>query len=471
MEIDTDEQRLLIQRALLEDNQVKNEREYYIALYGKESELDENPTSLKEKIKTFIDSSAEHKTLIITGEAGSGKSLFSKLYALEELQGTNANGYIFMHASLSQIDDPFENLIEKACAQRDIKFKDQSLLENFMRKKIIWIFDAYDEIHFRDDDDRKKNIYRQNDLLKKLPNSKFIFTCKKEAFNTFDKDRVFDAETVRKKILYTAAFDTDRIFDYIKNFVAVRTQKADAKKQLQKQGLLDPNIDIKYPWSYTKYEEVFKYLQNIPGMVTNVLSNPLYLKITTEVVPYIEEKAKNKNLDFLGIFRKSFTSVKTELADARACLMAALSSAKFKSKEEKAEDIALTLNAVDYLKYSVEVALAMKKAKVNCIQWHSGTDYLTPQQLNQRKIFEPFFSEEGVDENGISNRKNYYLKKECLVLKRSVPGVEVWGFIHNDISTYYQVLGEAMGGLALRRVSNLITKNDYKFNEKFGCVV
>ncbi len=271
--------------AKLKSQQLKNMNtekvfERYIDPRCKYRQNDEQTFGLLDEVKTFL-KDQNKKVLLLIGDAGAGKSTFTRKLTHNLWQDYKTGGTIPLFISLSTIKDPANNLIPEYLKERGgFSEKDiQVLKEN---QSFTFILDGYDELAERD-----QNIYMSNHLEEW--NSQVIVSCRIEYLdsgyeanfqpNGFDYRPTIEAF----QQLVIAPFSADQINTYIEKYVA--------NKKLN-------------GWNVMQYKQIINDIPNLQDL----LSNPYILTITVEILPNWanspEKKASTLRLTRLDLYNQ-----------------------------------------------------------------------------------------------------------------------------------------------------------------------
>src|SRR3990167_8452344 len=137
-----------MRKAILEQSQPT---ELYIPLHGKyTTNPEEEPFDLAEKIQEFFvfkeaSASTDPKVMLLMGDTGSGKSVFSQQLHQQLWEHYKARDPIPLWIPLPELDNPFESAVEEVLKKYGID--ESQISELKVKEKFIFIVDGYDELH------------------------------------------------------------------------------------------------------------------------------------------------------------------------------------------------------------------------------------------------------------------------------------------------------------------------------------
>lgn len=143
--------------------------------------------TLSQSIERFLQD-PDRKALLLTGYPQSGKTFATQMYTLQQSILPVIDYKVFF-APLQQVKDPFTNLIFKSFAyyQANVPLNLQYQLAH---RKILFIFDGYDQIDFQENQTNIPICY--TNYLKEWPGAKFIFTCQRSFYKKQLSKRIFE---------------------------------------------------------------------------------------------------------------------------------------------------------------------------------------------------------------------------------------------------------------------------------------
>ena len=89
--------------------------------------------------------------MLLLGDSGAGKSLYSKLHVLEDLDIFDKNKPLSLHVSMNTLKNPQDSLMEEILDQLSLK-EHKTLLQNI---KVHLYVDSYDEWFMKDNERRQ----------------------------------------------------------------------------------------------------------------------------------------------------------------------------------------------------------------------------------------------------------------------------------------------------------------------------
>ncbi|MCX8566463.1 MAG: WD40 repeat [Glomeribacter sp. 1016415] len=246
---------------LQKDNEIKDTLAMYVAPECTSAMNTSEHLSLEEKVRDFL-ISEEKKVLLLLGEAGSGKSTFSRHLALSLWEKydkeVNKSGQTFipLFIPLLTLENPNNNLIPEYLKREGLTENQITVLkENY---HFVFILDGYDEIK-----NRTSMFYVENELDQWK--AKVIITSRPEylgenyqrQFHPFRKPNTFQE-------YHLALFSEETVKQYI-----------DQYSQNHSHAL----------WSVKQYKAAIEELG-----LERLMGNPFLLKITLNKLPELSEK-------------------------------------------------------------------------------------------------------------------------------------------------------------------------------------
>lgn len=376
---------------LIADDQLAQEERYFVKVQVKKDSGEIK--DLHEFLGDFLTNTKEPNTvLLLTGIAGSGKSLSIKHFVKESWEKGQPEGFIPIIVSLATLSDPTKAVIE-TLNKRSLDINKIRLLP------ILWIFDAVDET--KEASSITQRLFTLMDLDLWL-NSKVIFIARsgmsQEKISTF-----YPKAGSRNGFIHldTLLFDNKKRDQYISQFSQVKkTERLESKTQYQWARWEDP-------------QEYFKYLQMLfeqnPSL-QELISTPLYLSITAKVLPLIMERRTREKSDLKDKL------VDTDLLDALYCSTVAREISKKKeghSGWEEKKDARL-----GYFKYALNVVKFIKKYELeNKSPWIPKTE--------AEKLYPAYFDE---------SNPELVMKRRCCSLTVSE---QLYGYTHRTFYDYF----------------------------------
>ncbi len=261
--------------SLENDPQVTEEWDYAIALKGKDSKDDSKGELMEVKINRELNDE-ENKVVVILGNSGTGKSLFSKLFVLDSLDTFNSEKPLDLFISLSTLKNPVNNLMEEILGKLNL----QNQKEHLQKRKLRVFLDGFDEMYIggRRPDGGLDNLYQSNDLSNLWPHLQLVITCRWDFLRPEDTI-YFMTQTGKKKILLVTPFEKEDIKKlYLPKYIKVR-QKRDPFRTAP-------------PTLWTDPKKYIKYIKDLD--LWGTISTPFYLKVMADTLPEIVEKYENE---------------------------------------------------------------------------------------------------------------------------------------------------------------------------------
>lgn len=252
-------------------------QELYVPAQGKyTTSLDEASFGLAPFVKSFAgwnetdvsaakSLSSDTKVLLLTGNAGSGKSIFCQ-ELVQQLWKNYKIGQPFpLWINLPQCQNPIQQAIEETLTGYGFNLEQVAQLKR--EQRFFFILDGYDELN------QWKNLYLMNRLNEWQ--AKTLITCRSQAlYGVQDVDKYFmpfDNEKRRPDLLrkvMVAPFSSGQIESYLEQFNASRV-------------LTKPLLRA--------------HLENVPGLA-ELITTPFLLHLAAEALPEIEKRYEGRSL-------------------------------------------------------------------------------------------------------------------------------------------------------------------------------
>ena len=259
-----------IKARIVDDPEFQKEQQTYIPLMGASSQGASAAYELLEEIQSFL--KGDQRVLLLMGDSGSGKSLFSQTLSYHLWQAYQpVSGVIPFYVSLPSLQDPVHKLISQAAKR--LGLTSEQINEIKEKREVIFILDGYDEIP------KNSDILEGNHLLDFK--GKIIITCRTEALPATDLFiPILNGKPKRSLLreLYLAPFSLSQIEQFI--------QKC---------------IDL----GNTEWKQVSLYreqMERIPSL-KDLMQNPFILKIITDTLPEIIDQAKQAKAEQITLTR------------------------------------------------------------------------------------------------------------------------------------------------------------------------
>ncbi len=255
---------------LQQDREIKDALANYISLEGIPLH-DSTRFNLESKVRDFLNS--DKKSLLLLGEAGSGKSTFNRHLAVSLWEAyTQASAVkdnpIPVFIQLSSLPESNQNLVETFFKSKN--FSEEQIKELQTKHRFILILDGFDEIK-----DRQRAFYKDNQL-DDWKNAKIIISSRPEYLGS-NYQYKFHASGERATLqeYRLAPFSGEAIERYVDQYKTDHSEGA---------------------WSAGQYKEALKQPD-----VKELVGNPFLLKITLSVLPELSETLQAKGERFTRI--------------------------------------------------------------------------------------------------------------------------------------------------------------------------
>src|SRR5438874_1957910 len=132
----------------------QQEAEFFIPLQASQSAFSQDEFPLEEDIENFL--LGDKKVMLLLGDSGSGKSLFTQRLVDNKWQSYQPKCIIPVWISLPSLKNPIERAIEETLQRAGFTLNEIETLRQ--DNQFLFIFDGYDEIR------QIKNLYVTNRL-------------------------------------------------------------------------------------------------------------------------------------------------------------------------------------------------------------------------------------------------------------------------------------------------------------------
>lgn len=310
---------------LLKDEQLEQEERFYIKAEAK------NESGLVQDLNIFLKEflNGSDIVMLLTGLAGSGKSLSIKHFVKASWQKGLPEGYIPIIVSLATFTDPLKAITE-TLNKRGIKIGDIKDLP------ILWIFDAMDEAEVS----TNQRFYKLLEL-NVWPKAKVIFIAR----SGISQEKIcslYPTDSSRSGFTHLdmLPFDRKKIDQYFIQFSEIKKTEEFSENPMP--------LNAQDPKTY------IKFLDENPSLL-ELISTPLYLSITAKVLPLIIKRRLNQEINQQEVKNEIF---KVDLLDALYCSTIAREIHKKKCSSsgwEEKQDARL-----DYFNFALEVVKIFK---------------------------------------------------------------------------------------------------------------
>jgi WD40 repeat protein/TPR repeat protein len=352
----------------------------FVPLRGTWFAQSEHSFYLEEEITKFL--SGDKKVLLLLGDSGSGKSLYTQGLASKLWQDHKPDTPIPVWISLPSLKNPVNRAIEETFEKFGLNAEQITSLKQ--THSFIFILDAFDEIH------QLKNLWVSNHLDQWK--AKIIITCRREYLYHVDNYKLYFTPFNGEKAVYQ---DYDEMI--IKPFSEEQIEKY-VKQYIQHQ---------KPEW--TEVEKYQNAIEEMPGL-KNLIKTPFLLKLAMEALPKMPQDKEQKYITQAKLYdvfiEQWFSRQEQKLKLAK------------KIKEE--EDI-----KPEFWDYAKRLAQLMHQQKITQVTYDSShvSDLFGETEDNPwQKFFNP------------ENPRTELLQTACLV--REV-GQHQYAFIHHSLLQYF----------------------------------
>lgn len=424
---------------------------------------------LEEVIIPFLQN-PEQGTLLILGEAGSGKTMFAEYltqylwqsdFAIRPSASIEDNNPrqigmegsliptqpiipVYIRLSNPDIKNLKERLIEDALISYGLTEEEVQLLLNNKNYPFCFIFDGTDELIRKDTN--FETFYLTNKIHQRFPTSHCLFTGRISGFLGSNYEELFEPVDDHGKPLMArrattimlASFNEESKKEYIGKFIKERS--------------------IAVLLGYTDSETVYQRIGSISHL-NEIVGRPILLMMTMNVLPYLEAFYKQeKELYSFEVVQKDLFHVYTHDLYRRA-------ADKIKDRNNGLTHIGRNSVYDCILKYSIALAQAMNAPKNNSPIMEISEDEIfgdedafvpdstpnSPQTARRLAGLKRFFCRE-YNSTVFKKEEDYkafkFGREGCELLRyRGIPGHFIYSFIHNDFLDYLAVLTpQSIGG-------------------------
>ncbi len=214
----------------------------YIPLHAKfTTNPEEESFDLADKLKQFFvfdeNNTNNPKVMLLMGDTGSGKSVFSQQLYQQLWKHYKSGDPIPLWIPLPELDNPFESAAEEVL--KKYGFDDSQITEMKAKERFIFLVDGYDELH------QFQNCYVTNKWDKWA--AKVLITCRSQAlYYQKDPDKYFMPFNGERRLpqllrrLHIAPFSKEQITAYVKQYQALHADHKILEEDFAKvPGLVD----------------------------------------------------------------------------------------------------------------------------------------------------------------------------------------------------------------------------------------
>lgn len=425
--------------SLENDPQFLQEYPYYIALTAKEGQ---KSTSLQAIIENFLHTDKE-KVLLVEGYLGSGKSFSMQMIASELYKKYKSDCYFPIVISLASYatDNKTTTILEEIIQK-------ENLGDLHKHRKVVWILDACDEMV-----DKNNLLFNSKDLMEN-PNFKVIVT--RRIAETSNYKCLWSQEALGDSFRQCTLepFNSESIFNYISQYLEVcekRKKAADPKEK---------------PWYETLWNiQQYKTYINSHAQILELISNPLFLKIMTDTLPYIEQFQKENSSNNQQLIED------VDLLDAFFCCLIEREI----SKQSQDSLNGVSLNSIPtFIREKFSIQTPLKTAYLNyAIQLAKDMKtYLEQNKLSSRSFWI------SLDDTATSQHFGIYFLDQLAnsdpkaanviaTLRRGIPLIKrdkSWGFINERFFEYFNSLSSDL--THKRLIERRLKTSAYHFGQK-----
>lgn len=287
----------LMQGRLEKDPQVLEEWEYVIALKGKDSDSDTESELMEEKLSKVL-KDEKNKMVVLLGDSGSGKSLFSKLHVAEGLDTFNSQNPIEIYVSMTTIKKPDGNLMEEVLDQLNLKVEEKKELQ---KRRVVLFVDSYDEwfIKGRNANGGLINLYEENHLSEFWPKLQLVVMVRRDFLQAKDRSYFTLKNGKNIEILLASLEKKDIKKLYLPKYIEVRNKR-------------DPDR-VHPPLKWADPQKYIDYIEKLS--LWGTATNPFMLKVLCDTLPAIVERHEKESK---GV-EMQFKVTKEDLFDEFIC--------------------------------------------------------------------------------------------------------------------------------------------------------
>ena len=412
---------------------LQDEYGLFVPPSGSFSQFSQHTFDLTGAVEEFLES-PEKQVLLLLGDSGSGKSLFSQRLIIKKAQQHQTGQRIPLFISLPTLRNPKNQLLQEFFKRHN--FTSEEIEQLRRNHQFIFILDAYDETNILE------NFYLKNKLDEWQ--AKVIITCRtsylvhvedyKKLFMPYKGERAYSAAYHE---LYVAPFMSAQIELYVKQYVEVK------REELEKEILARPELTKQ--WLNPKHYE--HWIENIDGL-KGLVKTAFYLRITMEVLPNVVSEFQTTQNE------------QQRLKMTQAKLYDAFIKRIFAREEDKiiARGDSSGRNFQKYcLGFAKSLAKKMHERHLTSVQYEEAVadnpfdepESAPPEDYKQWAIY---FSTELLPEDNGSNEKREIrinARKACPIRK---VGANQYAFIHASLLEYF--VAEVMKDALIKQTVN-----------------
>jgi hypothetical protein len=408
---------------------------YDVGLPPREEDLFE---PLEGKVIPFL-SNSELETLLILGEAGSGKTKFAENITRYLCQFIPKFIPIYIRLVDPNINDPGKTLIPDALKSYGLSDDEVALLLSNKELSFCFIFDGTDELI------RKNKTYERfyitNNIHGKFPKSHCIFTGRLSGFSSkefedffvpVDKDGETSLRNRRARTITLAPFNE-------------RTKKLFIKKFIE-------NRPVSKELGYGEVDAIYERINNISNL-NDIVGRPILLMMTMTVLPYLEGYYQEKrqfysfevvHKDLLHMYTHDFyTRAAINIKERHEGVVSV--GGKDSDQEEQSVYDCIMDFSIAFAKQlnNAPVGQSREIAHYRIFPSRYDEDEVSPEVAKWAAGFKKLFSK---DIKNFDNQDEFDIYRfgregcELLDYRGGIPGRYTYSFIHEDFLDYFATL-------------------------------
>jgi len=377
-----------VRKTFLGDEVFQEDAACYVPVLGAKDPRGTNTFDLSEMAMKFV--SGDQKVMLILGDAGSGKSLFSETMAAHFWRQYEPGGEIPLFISLPSLHDPVRNAIGEFLGS--FGFSSEEIEELRQKRRFVFVLDGFDEIN------KLHNLYATNQLHHW--NCHVIITCRTQHLTSVSDYTSYFIPYHREKPqhqlfseAYVAPFSSAQRSQFLRMYVP------------------------KAKTAWDKVEQYEKEIDRIPGLA-GLTQNPFILKITAEVLPDIVIKHQAEHPE------EDLQITQTTLYDAFIWHWFERQKSKIIAS---GQDVNARTLVSDFHNFCKALAKKMTDKGVTVVPYVESSDLFSEAQPDE---WESFFGNR--NPRAVIARTGAPLRKF---------GPNQWGFLHDTLRSYFYAKG------------------------------
>ncbi len=346
--------------------ELRKENELYVPIEAKRNNLG-NDTDMHQVLDNFLAPVNSHRVLLITGSAGSGKSMFVYNIADElvrqvpDVYDSGWKGYIPILVFLPSLKDP-GNILSEVLKADGSRYGLNEYQVNHLKEnaRVLFIFDAVDEMKTPID------IFSTNAELGRWKHAKFIVTCRFEDREKLGVDYSnvrFSTDLDSFEHYNVSPFSETKIGEYIDKFVEKRHDML--KKEL---------TGKQEKWQTAEPYKKLLIGKEKNGKLCALLDTPLMVSMTMVILPKYEDKLDQ--LQGPGSIVEEYMNLYLQRA-----------SRKLRLIKDKPQSLSSTKVNEEMKKLCIKFALALHKHGIKQIRFEPLLEISDEDLYNDFKVF------------------------------------------------------------------------------------